>query len=301
MDNSGPLSTAKLHAYWRLMRADKPIGIYLLLWPCVWALWIASAGFPDLHILVVFVLGVVVMRSAGCVINDYADRKVDGVVERSSTRPLVTGEVTEKEALGLFLILLFSAFLLVLTLTWQTVFMSVGGLILAIIYPFMKRYTHLPQVVLGAAFSWSIPMVFVATGQSLNWIVWALYFANLAWTVAYDTEYAMVDKHDDIKVGVKSTAILFGQYDKLIILLLQIISLLLLVAVAVELQLSWPFYIALVISLGLFLYQHRLIKDRDRELCFKAFLHNHYVGLVVAIGIILHYSIYPTSIYLGVA
>ncbi|GAC21908.1 4-hydroxybenzoate octaprenyltransferase [Paraglaciecola arctica] len=294
MDNSGPLSTAKLNAYWRLMRADKPIGIYLLLWPCVWALWIASAGFPDLHILVVFVLGVVVMRSAGCVINDYADRKVDGLVERSSSRPLVAGDVTEKEALGLFFILLFCAFLLVLTLTWQTVFMSVGGLILATIYPFMKRYTHLPQVVLGAAFGWSIPMVFVATGQPLNWIVWTLYFANLAWTVAYDTEYAMVDKNDDIKVGVKSTAILFGQYDKLIILLLQITSLLLLAVVAVALKLSWPFYIALVISIGLFLYQHRLIKDRDRNLCFKAFLHNHYVGLVFAIGIIVDYSIYPT-------
>ncbi len=293
MDNSGQLSTAKLNAYWRLMRADKPIGIYLLLWPCVWALWIASGGFPDLHILVVFVLGVVVMRSAGCVINDYADRKIDGLVERSSTRPLVTGDVTEKEALSLFVLLLFIALILVLTLTWQTLLMSVGGLILATIYPFMKRYTHLPQVILGAAFSWSIPMVFVATGQPLNWVVWALYFANLAWTVAYDTQYAMVDKNDDIKVGVKSTAILFGQYDKVIILMLQITSLLLLAVVAVELKLSWPFYLALVISMGLFLYQHRLIKDRDRSLCFKAFLHNHYVGLVFAIGIIAHYAIYP--------
>jgi 4-hydroxybenzoate polyprenyltransferase len=238
-------------------------------------------------------LGVVVMRSAGCVINDYADRKVDGQVERSSTRPLVTGEVTEKEVLGLFFLLLFFALILVLTLTWQTVLMSVGGLILATIYPFMKRYTHLPQVILGAAFSWSIPMAFVATGQPLDWLVWALYFANLAWTVAYDTEYAMVDKNDDIKVGVKSTAILFGQYDKLIIMLLQVSCLSLLTAVAIWLKLSWPFYLALVVSVGLFLYQHRLIKDRDRSLCFKAFLHNHYVGLVFAIGIIGHYIIYP--------
>ena len=294
MDNSGQLSTTKLNAYWRLMRADKPIGIYLLLWPCVWALWIASEGVPDLHIFVVFVLGVVVMRSAGCVINDYADRKVDGLVERSSTRPLVTGEVTEKEALGLFFLLLFFALILVLTLTWQTVLLSVVGLILATIYPFMKRYTHLPQVVLGAAFGWSIPMVFVATGQPLNWVVWALYFGNLAWTVAFDTQYAMVDKNDDIKIGVKSTAILFGQYDKLIILLLQIFSLLLLITAALWLKLSWPFYLALVISMGLFLYQQRLIKDRDRSLCFKAFLHNHYVGLVLALGIIGHYIIYPT-------
>jgi 4-hydroxybenzoate polyprenyltransferase len=183
--------------------------------------------------------------------------------------------------------------MLVLTLTWQTVLMSVGGLILATIYPFMKRYTHLPQVILGAAFSWCIPMVFVATGQPLNWVVWALYFGNLAWTVAFDTQYAMVDKNDDIEIGVKSTAILFGQYDKLIILLLQIFSLLLLTTAALWLKLSWPYYLALVISMGLFLYQQRLIKDRDRSLCFKAFLHNHYVGLVLALGIIGHYIIYP--------
>jgi len=296
MSHSNKLSSAKLNAYWRLMRADKPIGLYLLLWPCVWALWIASAGLPELHILVVFVLGVVVMRSAGCVINDYADRNVDGLVERSATRPLVTGEVTEKEALSLFFILLFFALILVLTLTWQTVFMSLGGLILATIYPFMKRYTQLPQVVLGAAFSWSIPMVFVATEQPLSWIVWALYFANLAWTVAYDTQYAMVDKNDDVKIGIKSTAILFGQYDKLSILLLQIASLLLLTATALWLKLSWPFYVALFISVGLFLYQHWLIKDRDRSLCFKAFLHNHYVGLVLALGIIGHYTVYPTQV-----
>ncbi|MEP1446438.1 MAG: 4-hydroxybenzoate octaprenyltransferase [Paraglaciecola sp.] len=292
MDNLGQFSTAKLNAYWRLMRADKPIGIYLLLWPCVWALWIASQGVPELHILIVFLLGVVVMRSAGCVINDYADRHVDGLVERSATRPLVAGEITEKEALGLFLILIFCALLLVLTLSWQTVVMSVGGLVLATIYPFMKRYTHLPQVVLGAAFGWSIPMVFVATGQSLNWVVWALYFANLAWTVAYDTQYAMVDKNDDIKVGVKSTAILFGQYDKFIIMLLQLFCMVLLTAVAVSLKLSWPFYLSLIISLGLFLYQQGLIKDRDRGLCFKAFLHNHYVGLTIAIGVIAHYSFF---------
>ena len=293
MNNTSQLSTVKLNAYWRLMRADKPIGIYLLLWPCIWALWVASSGFPDLHILVVFVLGVIVMRSAGCVINDYADRNVDGLVERSSTRPLVTGAVTEKEALGLFLLLIFFALILVLTLNWQTVLMSIGGLILATIYPFMKRYTHLPQVILGAAFGWSIPMAFVAIGQPLNWVVWALYFANLAWTVAFDTQYAMVDKNDDIKIGVKSTAILFGQYDKLIILLLQVFSLLLLTTVALWLKLSWPFYLALVISMGLFVYQNRLIKDRDRSSCFKAFLHNNYVGLVLTLGIIGHYIIYP--------
>jgi 4-hydroxybenzoate polyprenyltransferase len=274
------------------MRADKPIGIYLLLWPCVWALWIASSGLPNLHILIVFVLGVIIMRSAGCVINDFADRKVDGAVKRTSTRPLVTGELSAKQAIGLFFILLLVAFLLVLTLSWPTVFMSIGGLVLATIYPFMKRYTHFPQVVLGAAFGWSIPMAFVAIGEPLSWLVWALYFANLSWTVAYDTQYAMVDKDDDIQVGVKSTAILFAQFDKLIIGLLQLTTLLLLVAVSQHLQLSWLFNLAIFVSLMLFLYQQWLIKDRQRDLCFKAFLHNHYVGLVMAIGIVGHYSFY---------
>jgi 4-hydroxybenzoate polyprenyltransferase len=285
-------SRAKMTAYWRLMRADKPIGIYLLLWPCVWALWIASQGIPDGHILVVFVLGVIVMRSAGCVINDYADRKVDGSVARTANRPLVTGEVSEKEALGLFFGLLMCALILVLTLSWQTILMSFGGLFLATIYPFMKRYTHFPQVILGAAFGWSIPMVFVATNQPLNWVVWALYVANLAWTVAYDTQYAMVDKEDDIKVGIKSTAIVFGQYDKLIIVLLQLASLLLFAAIAIHLAFAWPVYLALLVALVLFIYQYTLTKNRHRDLCFKAFLHNHYVGLVLALGLFSHYALY---------
>ena len=286
------MSKSKVSAYWRLMRADKPIGIYLLLWPCVWALLIASNGLPHIHILLVFVLGVVVMRSAGCVINDYADRKVDGAVERTSQRPLVTGEVSEREALGLFFSLLICAFLLVLTLSWQTILMSLGGVLLATIYPFMKRYTHFPQVILGAAFGWSIPMVFVATNQPLNWLVWALYLANLAWTVAYDTQYAMVDKEDDIKVGIKSTAIVFGKHDKLIIVLLQLTSLLLFAAIAIHLAFSWPVYMALLVASTLFIYQYSLIKNRDRALCFKAFLHNHYVGLVLALGLLGHYTLY---------
>lgn len=280
------------NAYWRLMRADKPIGIYLLLWPCIWALWIASSGRPNLHILIVFVLGVIIMRSAGCVINDFADRKIDGAVKRTSTRPLVTGELSAKQAIGLFVVLLLVAFLLVLTLSWSTVIMSFGGLVLATIYPFMKRYTHLPQVVLGAAFGWSIPMAFVAIGEPLNWVVWALYFANLSWTVAYDTQYAMVDRDDDIQIGVKSTAILFAQFDKLIIGLLQLTTLLLLAAVGQELQLSWIFNLAISVCGMLFFYQQWLIKDRQRDLCFKAFLHNHYIGLVMAIGVVGHYSFY---------
>jgi len=286
------LSRDKMSAYWRLMRADKPIGIYLLLWPCVWALWIASQGIPDWHILIVFVLGVIVMRSAGCVINDYADRKVDGAVARTANRPLVTGEVSEKEALGLFFGLIMCALMLVLTLSWQTIIMSLGGLFLATIYPFMKRYTNFPQVILGAAFGWSIPMVFVATSQPLNWVVWALYLANLAWTVAYDTQYAMVDKKDDLKVGIKSTAIAFGRNDKLIIVLLQLTSLLLFVAIAINLAFTWPVYMALLVVLVLFVYQYTLIKNRDTALCFKAFLHNHYVGLVFALGLFGHYAFY---------
>ncbi|MGS2719502.1 4-hydroxybenzoate octaprenyltransferase [Paraglaciecola aestuariivivens] len=283
------LSRAKLRGYWLLMRADKPIGIYLLLWPCVWALWIANQGIPSWHLCIVFGLGVFIMRSAGCVINDYADRKVDGAVARTQTRPLVTGQVTEKEALGLFFILILCAFLLVLTLNWQTIMLSLGGVILATIYPFMKRYTHLPQVVLGAAFSWSIPMAFVASGQPLSWHVWALYLANLCWTVAYDTQYAMVDKADDLKVGIKSTAILFGRFDRMIIVLLQLAFVLVLTFIAIKLQFSWPYYLALGLNIMLFAYQFRLLINRQPSLCFKAFLHNHYIGLVFALGIFAHY------------
>lgn len=280
---------AKLSGYWRLIRADKPVGIYLLLWPCLWALWIAAEGVPELHLLIVFVLGVVVMRSAGCVINDYADRKVDGAVARTSDRPIVTGEVTAKQAIGLFVVLLLVALALVLTLSWQTVLMSFGALLLTTLYPFMKRYTYFPQVVLGAAFGWSIPMAFVASEQPLSWIVWVLYLANLCWTVAYDTQYAMADKEDDIKVGIKSTAIFFGNYDKIIIGLLQLFSLFLLLLVGLSLAFSWPFFVACGISLGLFGYQQWLIKSRDRDLCFKSFLHNNYVGMILTLGIVCNY------------
>ncbi|MFT2089398.1 4-hydroxybenzoate octaprenyltransferase [Paraglaciecola sp. 2405UD69-4] len=282
---------AKFSAYWRLMRADKPIGIYLLLWPCLWALWMAAEGLPSLHLFVVFVLGVVVMRSAGCVINDYADRKVDGAVARTSTRPLVTGEVTSKQALTLFVLLLLVALILVLTLSWNTVFMSCGALLLTTLYPFMKRYTYFPQVVLGAAFGWSIPMAFVASEQPLTWTVWGIYLANLCWTVAYDTQYAMVDKNDDVKVGIKSTAIFFGKYDKLAIGLLQILTLVLLLIVAKALAFTWPFYLACGVALVLFGYQQWIIRHRDRNLCFKGFLHNNYVGMAITLGIIGHYGI----------
>jgi len=285
--------TKTFSAYWRLMRMDKPIGIYLLLWPCIWALWIAAEGIPPLDILLVFVLGVVVMRAAGCVINDFADRKVDGAVKRTAQRPLATGELSSKQALACFLVLLLIAFLLVLWLNWQTILLSIGALALTTLYPFMKRYTHLPQVVLGAAFGWSIPMAFMAINHHVSWIAWCLYAANLCWTVAYDTQYAIVDRDDDIRIGVKSTAILFGQFDKLIIFLLQLLTLAALLVVSISLHFDWPVYTALSIGLGLFLYQQYLIKDRVREACFAAFLHNHYFGLVIALGIMLQYWLSP--------
>lgn len=280
---------SKTNAYLQLMRVDKPIGIYLLLWPTLWALLIAANGAPQLDVLVIFVFGVIIMRSAGCVINDYADRHVDGDVERTQQRPIVAGHVSEKEALFLFIVLILIAFLLVLMLNIGTVLLSTGALLLATAYPFMKRYTHLPQVVLGAAFSWSIPMAFMAVNEQLNWVVWVLYAANLCWTVAYDTQYAMVDKEDDLRIGVKSTAILFGPMDKLIIGILQILSLGLLFLVSYKLLMTWPVYLALCASALLFGYQQYLIKDRARDGCFKAFLNNHYVGMFYAAGLIGHY------------
>lgn len=281
----------KLKAYWLLMRADKPIGVFLLLWPTLWALLFAAQGIPSLSILIVFVLGVFVMRSAGCVINDFADRKVDGDVQRTANRPIVSGLVTEKEALGLFVFLILIAFGLVLTLNWQTIVLSFGALILASVYPFMKRYTHLPQVVLGAAFSWAIPMAFMAVNQDIPWWSWWLYLANLLWTVAYDTEYAMVDRDDDVKIGVKSTAILFGRLDKLVIGLLQLLSLGILLYLADVLALTWVFYVSVAMAAGLFIYQQWLIKDRVKENCFNAFLNNHYVGMIITIGLVLHFTL----------
>lgn len=272
-------------AYWHLMRADKPIGIYLLLWPTMWALLWAANGFPAFHILFIFTAGVVLMRSAGCVINDYADRKVDGEVARTKSRPLVSGRVSANEALQLFACLIALAFILVLFLNWQTIVLSVGALFLASLYPFMKRYTHLPQIFLGAAFSWAIPMAFMAIQESLPYWLWIVYLANLTWTVAYDTAYAMVDRDDDLKVGIKSTAILFGRYDVLAIGILQVISLGLLIWVGIITELNVAYFVSLFIAAGMFIYQLRLVTTRQKELCFKAFLHNHWVGLVITCGI----------------
>jgi 4-hydroxybenzoate polyprenyltransferase len=271
------------------MRVDKPIGTLLLLWPTLWALWMAAQGLPDINVLIVFCLGVFFMRSAGCVINDFADRKVDGFVTRTKNRPLPSGRATSKEAVYLFLGLSLCSFLLVLTQNNLTIQLSVIGLFLAFIYPFMKRFTHVPQFVLGLAFSWSIPMAYAAQANTLSNTIWLLFIANITWTVAYDTMYGMVDKEDDLKIGIKSTAILFGKNDKLIIGLLQWATLILLSIVGILEHLSWFFYIGLVVASILFLQQQRHIKDRSKEACFKAFLDNNYVGLVIFIGFILTY------------
>lgn len=282
------LSWAHRDYYLQLMRINKPIGTYLLLWPTWWALWLAANGPPPLYLLLVFSAGVVLMRAAGCVINDYADRKWDGAVERTKQRPLASGAITSREALQLFALLVLLSAGLLLFLNWQTVLLSVVALLLASVYPFMKRYTHLPQVVLGAAFSWGMPMVFMAIQLQLPPLLWLLYVANLLWTVAYDTYYALVDRPDDLKVGIKSTAILFGKYALPIIALLQLCTLLLLVAVGYLAQLHLVYYLSLIAAAGCFIYQY-IIARGSRQGCFIAFLHNHYVGILVFAGIALSY------------
>ena len=279
----------RLSIYVALTRFDRPIGSYLLLWPTLWALWIAAEGYPGLKLLAIFVAGVFLTRSAGCIINDFADRKIDGHVKRTAQRPLATGAISTKEALTLFAVLMLLAFVLVLFTNTLTVWMSFGGLFLASLYPFMKRHTHLPQVVLGAAFGWAIPMAFTATQGTLPEVCWLLFIAKILWTVAYDTMYAMVDRDDDLKIGVKSTAILFGDLDKLVIASLQGLALLVLIVVGIKLQMTGPYYIGLSLACCFFSYQHFLLKDRERDACFKAFLNNHYAELVVFIGIVLHY------------
>ncbi len=281
--------TAKLTAIKQITRMDKPIGTYLLLWPTYWALWIASDGWPSLHLLLVFSLGVFFMRSAGCVINDYADRKIDGAVKRTQNRPLVTGALSSSEALQLFATFILLAFSLVLTLSNYTIILSVVAVLLAASYPFMKRITHFPQVVLGAAFSWGMIMAFAQEQGQIPLVAWLLFAANVLWTIAYDTMYAMVDRDDDLRIGVKSTAIIFSENDKRIILFLQLMTLALLFTVGDILAFGWPYQLSLVIAAGFFSYQQLLISARDRDRCFQAFLNNHYVGLVVFVGVTVEY------------
>ncbi len=290
MDSAIKLSLAqRIKEYALLMRLDKPIGTLLLLWPTWWALWIAAEGFPDISVFIVFTAGVFLMRSAGCVINDYADRKIDGQVERTKHRPLAENRIAAKEALFLFAGLALTAFVLVLFMNTLTIMLSFVGALLAASYPFMKRFTNLPQVVLGTAFAWSIPMAFAAQTGSVPLVAWILFLATILWTTAYDTMYAMVDRKDDLQIGVKSTAILFGQYDKIIIAGLQIGTLILLYIAGVYLQLDSLYYSGLLIAGGFAIYQQILIKNRDEKQCFNAFLNNNWFGMSVFAGLFLHY------------
>ncbi|MDD9894052.1 MAG: 4-hydroxybenzoate octaprenyltransferase [Gammaproteobacteria bacterium] len=281
------MSSWKQNPYIRLMRLDRPIGNFLLLWPTLWALWVAAGGPPKIDVLIVFVLGVLLMRAAGCVINDYADRDFDGQVERTKHRPLATGEVSAKQALALFAVLGLIAFALVLTQNWLTIQLSFVGMALAAIYPFTKRVTHLPQFVLGAAFGWATPMAFAAQTGELPPITWLMFGITLVWTVAYDTMYAMVDRADDLKAGIKSTAILFGRFDKLAIGLLQLATLVLLFLVGQIQDMNEWFFLSILLAALLAVYQQYLLKDRDRDLCFKAFLNNNHFGAVVFAGLVL--------------
>ncbi len=285
---SAPISQ-RLPAFWQLMRFDRPIGTLLLLWPTLWALWLAAKTqqqlMPDWDVLVIFILGVIFMRAAGCVINDFADRKVDGHVERTQGRPLVQGSVSAREAAVLFTGLCLVSFALVLLTNTLTVQLSFGGVLLAFCYPFMKRYTHLPQIVLGAAFAWSIPMAFAAQTNSLNSDIWLVYVAVVLWTVVYDTFYAMVDRQDDLKIGIKSTAILFGEQDRLITACLQVLTLVALLMVGERFEMGQAYYASLILAASLFAYQQYLIRYRHRQACFQAFLNNNWVGAVVFIGI----------------
>lgn len=290
----------KLKDYWLLMRFDKPIGIYLVLWPTLWALWIAAQGHPSSHLFIIFTLGCILMRAAGCVINDYADHDFDKHVARTKDRPLASGRVSEKEALVLFVFLALCAFGLVLFTNRLTILLSIVGLFLAIIYPYTKRFISLPQAWLGIAFGWGIPMAFAAqldlqVFSDIPKIAWQLLILNICWAIAYDSMYAMVDREDDLKIGVKSSAILFGRYDRLIIGLLQVAMLVLLFDIANALDLSlhkglW-FRIGIFVAAGFMLYQQFLIKDCERGACFRAFLNNHWIGLSLFCGLILEYSL----------
>lgn len=279
-------NTSTLAAYWRLMRFDKPIGTLLLLWPTLWALWIAADGAPSLRVLAIFIAGVIVMRAAGCVINDYADRKVDGQVTRTKSRPIATGQVSPSGALLCFAALIFCAFFLVLLTNLLTLALAVGALALATIYPYMKRHTHLPQVVLGAAFAMSIPMAFAAVRGELDNGIWLLYTAVVLWTVAYDTFYAMVDRADDLRIGVKSTAILFGELDLLIIGCLQLMTLFALWLAGDHFKLGHYYLGGLAGAALLFIWQLWLSRKRQPKACFQAFLNNQWVGAVIFAGLL---------------
>jgi 4-hydroxybenzoate polyprenyltransferase len=278
-------SVHQLKQYAYLMRLHKPIGILLLLWPTCWALWLAAGGVPPLPILFIFVLGVILMRSAGCVVNDIFDRNFDRHVARTRNRPLATGAVSVKQALMLTALLALAAFILVLFCNTLTIMLAIPGALFAVTYPLLKRITHLPQLGLGVAFSWGVPMAFAAVTGHVPASAWLVFVTALLWPVIYDTMYAMADRDDDVKIGVKSTAILFGRHDVFVISILMLIFMALLIMVGITFNLSSRYYLALVIVAGLFVSQLWLIRQRNPEHCLKAFLQNNAVGLVIFLGI----------------
>ena len=279
----------KLPHYARLMRIDKPIGTLLLLWPTLWALWIAAEGWPPLHILAIFIVGTFLMRSAGCVINDYADRDFDGHVERTRNRPLATGVVSPGEALALAAGLSAAAFVLVLPLNTLTILLSVPALLLAGSYPFTKRFFAIPQAYLGIAFGFGIPMAFAAVTGTVPATGWLMLLANIFWAVAYDTEYAMVDRPDDLKIGIKTSAITFGRHDVLAVMLCYAAAFALLAVVGVLAGLGFAWYLGLVVACAIAGYHYTLIRARDRADCFKAFRHNNWVGGVIFAGLFIDF------------
>ncbi|MGH8446069.1 MAG: 4-hydroxybenzoate octaprenyltransferase [Solimonas sp.] len=283
----------KLADYWRLTRMDRPIGIYLLLWPTLWALWFAAGGLPPWPVLVVFVLGTVLMRAGGCAINDYADRDFDPHVSRTKNRPVAAGRVSGREAVGLFVVLSLIALALLLSLrSTYAVLLSLPAVLLAGSYPYSKRVLSIPQAILGLAFSAGIPMAYAAVRGDVDWrMAMALIAANLCWVIAYDTYYAMADRDDDLKIGVKSSAILFGRYDRLITALLQAISLLLLIGIGWHAGRGVFYYAGIAVGVLCAIHEQRLIREREPAACFRAFLHSHYIGLAVLIGLAIDYAI----------
>lgn len=288
-----PQLMSQLRNYGKLMRLDKPIGIWLLLWPTLWALWLAGNGVPDQGLFVVFVLGVVVMRSAGCVLNDYADRKIDPYVERTRTRPIASGAVAPMEALTLFAALGLIAVGLATMLNTPARLLAIIGAGLTIAYPFVKRYLSIPQFVLGAAFGWGVPMAFAAQTGTIPELAWLVFGTAMIWAVIYDTFYAMVDREDDKKIGVKSTAILFGEVDLFVIAGLQVLMLFALALIGYRAELGFWYYLSVAIAAALMGWHQWLARDRQPTGCFAAFLHNHLIGMVVFIGIVLHYTFNP--------
>jgi 4-hydroxybenzoate polyprenyltransferase len=284
-DSLPPRWRERLPLYWRLIRGDRPVGWLLLLWPTWWALWLAAEGWPPLGTLLIFSLGVWLTRSAGCVINDYADRWLDPQVERTRARPLATGDVSPREALAVFVVMMLVAFALVLLTNQLTVYLSVAGAFLAATYPYLKRHTYLPQVYLGLAFGWGIPMAFAAIQNTVPPLAWLLFLGNLLWTTGYDTWYAMVDRDDDRRVGAKSTAILFGELDLLALGVLYGGFLLTLCLLGRRADLGFMYFVGLAVAAGFVVYQFVLARDRSREHCFAAFRNNHWVGLCVFLGL----------------